>query len=214
MTAHSPSPSPTAESDLAFLRAIVQGGARPRPSVGTAYMWSGLLYGAQCLFHLGQIFGLVDVPGPVSLAFVVFITVAVLGVLVWASLEDKKAGAPGPLAARAINAAFSGVGMANLAMLVIFGVNAARSDDFSIWLYYPAVVFAFQGAVWFMIWQLKRKAWMGFTALGGWLTAVSLGLLVHDTTAYLGVCTAALFLLFALPGWIMLRDARAAAKAA
>jgi hypothetical protein len=36
---------------------------------------------------------------------------------------------------------------------------------------------------------------------------------VRQPVADLGVCTAALFLLFALPGWTMFRDARAGAKA-
>ena len=45
------------------------------------------------------------------------------------------------------------------------------------------------------------------TAAGGWVTAVGLGLLVRHADIYLYVCTAALFLLFALPGWIMVRGA-------
>ena len=43
------------------------------------------------------------------------------------------------------------------------------------------------------------------TAIGGWATAVALGVLVREPLAYLAVCTAALFGLFAAPGWIMLR---------
>jgi hypothetical protein len=38
---------------------------------------------------------------------------------------------------------------------------------------------------------------------------VALGVLVREPLLYLGVCTTALFLFFALPGWIMFRDARA-----
>ena len=39
-------------------------------------------------------------------------------------------------------------------------------------------------------------------------------LLVREPVWYLGVCTVALFALFALPGWILFRDARAGPKAA
>ena len=46
------------------------------------------------------------------------------------------------------------------------------------------------------------------TGAGGWITAVALGVLVREPVLYLVVCTAALFLLFALPGVIMFRDAR------
>jgi hypothetical protein len=51
------------------------------------------------------------------------------------------------------------------------------------------------------------------TALGGWVTAVALGVLVREPMWYLAVCTVALFLLFALPGWVMFREARAGSKA-
>ena len=43
----------------------------------------------------------------------------------------------------------------------------------------------------------------------GWITAVALGVLVRDAVIYLYVCTLALFVLFAGPGWIMTRAARA-----
>ena len=45
---------------------------------------------------------------------------------------------------------------------------------------------------------------------GHGLTAVARGVLVREPEWYLGVCTVALFALFALPGWIMVREARAA----
>ena len=135
---------PSVEADLAFLRSIVEGGGKASATMAVVYLAGGLLYGLQCLFHIGQ----------------------------------------------------------------IFGVVAARDDDFAIWLYYPAVVFGLQAAAWSVAWVLKKKVWMLATAAGGWLTAVALGLLVRQSELYLYVCTAALFLLFALPGWIMLREAR------
>ena len=52
-------------------------------------------------------------------------------------------------------------------------------------------------------------AFLAYSSIGGWITAVALGLLVRHGDIYLYVCTAALFLLFAAPGWIMVRDARA-----
>jgi hypothetical protein len=108
---------------------------------------------------------------------------------------------------RTLNAAFSGSGMANLAIIIVFGVGAARDGDFAIWLYYPAMIFALQAAAWYVAWSLRRKAWMLATSIGGWLTAVALGVLVRDPPVYLLVCTVALFALFAAPGWIMTRAA-------
>lgn len=203
--------STTPEEDLAFMRSIVEGGApRAAYTAGVVYFSSGLLYGAQCLFHIGQATGLIVWPGWASLGVVLLVLLATLGCIVWAVLYDRRVGRHNNVGnTRAMNAAFNAAGVANLAFLVMFGVNAVRMENFAIWLFYPAVVFAVQGAVWFIAWQLKRRTWMMFTSIGGLLTSVALGLLVENGLAYLGVCTAALFGLFALPGWIMVRDARA-----
>lgn len=205
---------PSIEADLAFLRSIVEGGGKPSITMAIVYLAGGLLYGLQCLFHIGQIIGVVNWPGLANLAFILAINLAVCAAIVWAVIRDKSDGVSrGPLASRVLNAGFSSAGMVNLAMVIIFGVGAARDGDFAIWLYYPAVVFGLQAAAWVVAWVLKKKVWMLATAIGGWVTAVALGLLVRQVDWYLGVCTAALFLLFALPGWIMLRDARAAKRA-
>lgn len=199
----------TPEADLAFLKAIVQGGDNPKATLtlGVAYLAGGLLYGLQCLFHIGQAVGWVRWPGLANLAFVIGITTAFLIVLTWAVREDRKGGTAGPIVTRTLNAAFSGAGMANLAIIVVFGFGAARDKDFAIWLYYPAMIFALQAAAWFVAYSLKKKPWMLMASIGAWITAVALGLLVREPVAYLYVCTAALFVLFAGPGWIMTRDA-------
>ena len=198
------------------MRSIVAGGGRPPMTLAICYLAGGLLYGLQCLFHIGQATGLIRWPDPANLAFVVMITVAFLSVLTWAILRDRKDGSAnrGPMASRTFNAAFSATGMANAAVVIVFAVGAFRDNDFAIWLYYAAIVFALQAAAWYMAWTLKKKGWMLATALGGWVTAVALGVLVREPLWYLGVCTVALFALFALPGWIMFRDARRGSKAA
>jgi len=208
MVATSRSPSP--QDDLAFLRSIVEGDSRPPMTLAICYLAGGLLYGLQCLFHLGQATGLIRWPGPVNLAVVVGITATFLVILTWAILKDSKAGTGrrGPTGSRMMNAAFSATGMANAAVVIIFAVGAVRDQDFAIWLYYAAIVFALQAAAWYVAWTLRRRGWMLATALGGWLTAVALGVLVREPILYLLVCTVALFLLFALPGWMMFRQSR------
>jgi hypothetical protein len=206
----------SAEEDLAFMRSIVEGGGRPPMTLAICYLAGGLLYGLQCLFHVGQATGLIRWPDLANLVFVVGISATFLSILTWAILKDRKTGGSsrGPMATRTLNAAFSATGMANCAVIIVFGVGAWRDQDFAIWLYYAAIVFALQAAAWYMAWTLKRKGWMLATALGGWATAVALGVLVREPFLYLGVCTVALFLLFALPGWILFRDARTPDKAA
>ena len=200
--------------DLAFMRSIVEGDARVPMTLAVCYLAGGLVYGVQCLFHLGQVFGLIRLPELANLIIVVGFTATFLAILTWAILRDRKQGASrrGPLASRTLNAAFSATGMANTAVIIVFGVGAIRDQDFAVWLYYAAIIFALQAAAWLVAWSLKRKVWMLATALGGWVAAVALGLLVREPLAYLGVCTVALFLLFALPGVLLFRDARAGGK--
>lgn len=204
------------EDDLAFMRSIVEGAGRPPMTLAVCYLAGGLLYGLQCLFHVGQVTGVIRWPDLANLAFVVAITGTFLVILTWAILKDRRDGVGnrGTMANRALNGAFSSAGMANAAVIIIFGVGAVRDNDFAVWLYYAAIVFALQAAAWYLAWTLKKKGWMLATALGGWITAVALGVLVREPMWYLGVCTIALFLLFALPGWIMFRDARGGSKAA
>jgi hypothetical protein len=164
---------------------------------------------------VGQVFGVIRLPDLANLIIVVGFTVAFLIILTWAILRDRKQSAlnRGPTASRTLSAAFSATGMANTAVIIVFAVGAIRDKDFAIWLYYAAIVFALQAAAWYVAWMLKRKGWMLATALGGWVAAVALGVLVRQPIAYLGVCTVALFLLFALPGWALFRDARGGPKA-
>jgi hypothetical protein len=200
------------EDDLAFMRSIVEGSGRPPMTLAICYLAGGLLYGLQCLWHVGQVIGIIRWPDLANLIFVVGITATFLVILTWAILHDRKAGPSnrGPLAARMTSAVFSATGMANAAVVIVFAVGAIRDQDFAIWLYYPAVIFCLQSAAWYMAWCLKKKGWMLATAIGQWSTAVALGLSVREPVLYLGICTAALFLLFAGPGWILYRDAKRA----
>lgn len=202
---------PSIEADLAFLRALVEGGGRPPMTLAVVFLAGGLLYGLQCLFHIAQSWGWIAWPGLANLAFILAINIAVCAVIVWAVLRDRRngPGLRGPLSSRALTPGLSAAGWTNLAMVIVFGFGAARDDDFAIWLYYPAVVFGLQSAAWMMAWMLRKQAWMLAVALGGWAVTVALGLLVRDPLTYLYVCTAALFGLFALPGWHMFRLARA-----
>ncbi|RZJ40264.1 MAG: hypothetical protein EON87_18430 [Brevundimonas sp.] len=199
-----------AEKDLAFLREIAEGGTpKAAYTAGVIYFASGMLYGIQCLFHIGQILGLIRWPGWAVWAFILFILIATIGSMVWGTLYDRRHGVKSTGSNKALGAVLNSSGLANVAFLLTFGINAARMENFAIWLFYPSVVFAVQGAAWFVAWQLRRRTWMLLTALGGIATSIALGQLVQNGFLYLCVCTAALFLLFAVPGWIMIRDARA-----
>jgi len=199
----------TVQDDLAFLRGLAEGGAE-RAGLGVAggslYGSAGLLYGLQTLTYLAQEKGLVQLGGPGNLIlawlptviFLVHMTIVIV-------VERRKP--KGGVTHRAINAAFAGAGLANLALILVFAVAAVRNQDFRYWLFHPAVVFVLQGAVWYAVFALRKRAWMLVVSLGWLASGTALGLLIHRADLYLLVATAGLFAFMAAPGFFMMRQA-------
>lgn len=202
----------TVEDDLAFIRGLSERSGRGSITGGSIFVAGGLLYGLQCLYHWGQLQGWIDLPDAFELAFIVAITVAFLAVMTVVFWRERKTRQTG-LASRALNAVFGGIGLANLAMVIVFAVNAARAGDIKVWLFYPAVIFALQGAAWYASAVIRKRAWQGLVAAGWLVSAVALGLSRDSLETYLLVTTLSLFLLMALPGYVLIRLARQEARA-
>jgi len=203
-----PSPS-TAEADLAFMRALVDGGREPALMDGPSiYLLAGLLYGLQCFFHLIELVTPIQWPGPLSLAVALAVNITFLAWMTVVLVRAKGRGKTGSATGRAINAMFNATGLANLGFIIVFALNAGWRDDYSFFLLYPATVFILQGAAWYVAFLMRRRPWMAATALGWFVSGTALGLLLTNLTAYVAVCGAALLLFMALPGWIMLRQQR------
>jgi len=203
----------TVQDDLAFLRGIAEGGAE-RGGFGVAggalYGSAGLLYGIQTLVYFAQEKGVLSLGGlgnlilawlP-TLIFLVLMTIVIV-------VERRKP--KGGVAHRAINAAFAGAGLANLALIIVFAVAAARNHDFRYWLFHPAVVFVMQGAVWYAVFALRKRAWMLVVSLGWLASGVALGLLVDRADLYLLVASIGLFGFMMVPGFFLMRQAQRAA---
>ena len=202
----------TAEADLAFMRALVDGGKQPGLMAGSGpsiYMVAGLLYGAQCLYHLVEMLTPIRWPPPLTLAVAIAVNVAFFSYLTFVLIRERKLRVGGSATGRALNAMFGATGLANIGFVIIFALNSIWRHDFTLWLLYPATVFILQGAAWYVAFLMRRKPWMAWTALGWFASGIALGLLLTDITAYLAICCAALFLCMALPGWIMIRQGQA-----
>jgi hypothetical protein len=201
----------TAEADLAFMRALVDGGKQPTLIAGPSiYLAAGLLYGAQCLYHLVELLTPIDWPGPLSLAVAIGVNIAFFTWLTIVVVRERGKRVAGSAASRALSTMFGATGLANLGFVAVFGLNAAWRHDFSFWLLYAATVFILQGAAWYVAFLMRRKGWMALTAIGWFASGIALGLILdRNITAYLAICCAALFLCMAVPGWIMIRQSRA-----
>lgn len=200
----------SAEEDLAFLRSVVERGEGTTGAWGESYFAAGLIYGAQMLMHAGQLFGLLPGSGLGALAIGVAPTLVFLPVMVWINWRHRGDQPPAAVA-RAIAAAFSGIGAATIGLIIVIGLAALRQHSLAIWLIYPACVFLLQGAAWMVAWIMRRRAWLGLVAGGWFVFAIAMGLTTDRISLYLLFCGLGIWTCMALPGWLLLRGARKAA---
>ncbi len=194
--------------NLAFVKALVSEGGQLQTTAGAAFMAAGLCYGIQCLLQYAQIRGWVPGGQPLSLIIGLGPTVifaVALSLILWRNRRASQQG----VATRALNASFSSAGLANLFMIFVFGYNALTQKSLAIWLYYPCVVCAFQGATWYVAYAIRRKVWLVFVSAGWFVTTVLLGLTLRDVPTYVLILGLALTVLMGGSGWYMAKQARA-----
>jgi len=196
------------QDDLAFLRTVAEGrgGAGLGVAGGALYAGAGLIYGLQCLGHFGQAIGLIRL-SPLGNLMLAWVPTLIFLVLMTVVIVIDRKRPTGGVANRAVNAAFSGTGIANLALIVIFASAAARHRDFHYWLFQPAVVFVLQGAVWYVVFVLRKRLWMALVALGWLASGLAMGLLIERPVLYLLVAGLGLFAWMGVPGYVMMRQA-------
>jgi len=198
----------SAQKDLAFLRGLVNEAPKTQAAAGFLFIVGGLTYGVQCLAYWMQM-AFKQVWPPLLWPIVSFsptvIFLGFMGYVIWRDRKDTQHG----VATRALNAGFGGVGLANLSMCVVFGYVSSSEKNFLIWLLYPAVTAALQGAAWYMAYMIRRRLWLAVVSGGWFAAAIALGFLIRDLPNYMLVLSAALFGLMAVPGYIMMRHGKA-----
>lgn len=200
--------SESARDDLAFIRSVIEAGNnRTAMAGGEAFVAGGLIYGAQCLV---QWLGATELVSLSKLGWLVSSLGPTAVFLVWLSwFVWRSRGIVQPRAQKAINAFFAAAGMANLALVIAVGMLALRKASIEIWELYPCFVFAMQGAGWLVAFMLRKQLWLLAVALGWFVATVVLGWTIGSTT-YVLIAALSLILLMALPGFVMMRLARAA----
>ena len=202
----------SARDDLAFLRSLVERGDGLR-GWGESYLAAGLVYGGQMLLHVGQIVGWLPGAGPAMLLIAGGPTLVFLALLAWINARHR-ADRPSGGFGRAIGATFGAMGMANLALAAVIGSVAWREHSWIIWLIYPCAVFVLQGAAWLVAALVRRRGWMALVAAGWFVSGLAMGVMVTDIAAYILIAGLGIWTCMALPGWIMVRQARQSSLAA
>lgn len=196
----------TAKDDLAFMRAIVEDHGSGNRSMGLNYLAAGILYGLQCLINGVLIIGEFQVSSLVWMAVGILPTILFLMVNSYTVWQNRAHPFGSGTTRRALEAAFAGGGLANLALALVFGWAAYQKQDWSIWLLFPIVVCAFQGAIWFTATVLRRQVWYGFTAAGWLLSPFLLSAFLDRPGLYVLILGGVLLFCMAVPGYIMARN--------
>jgi hypothetical protein len=197
-----------AQKDLAFLKGLVNEGAKAQKSAGELFLVGGVVYGLQCVLNAVPIIFRLDWSSLAYLTIGILPTVIFLGWMFWVMWRNRNDKVHG-VATRAINAAFSSAGLANLSMCVAIGWVSATEKNFLIWLLYPAVVAALQGACWYVAYMIRKRLWLAAVSAGWFATSIALGFLIRDTGSYLMMFAVAMFALMAAPGYVMMQKSKA-----
>ena len=201
-------PSPSVQADLAFLRALAgDGGTSFLRNFGEVYLATGLCYSIQILGHGAQFaFGwFTETVAATILGFGP--TLVVVALIAWLNWRRRNTSGASTVA-KAVGAMFGAVGIANLVMVAVVGVQAWRMHSIQVWLIYPCIVMAFQGAAWTAAWTLRRRGWMGLVGAGWFVTAIAMGAYIPNMAGYLAALFAGLVLFMVLPGYAMMRTFR------
>lgn len=206
--------SPDAQSardDLAFLKALVGSDENVQMrTFGESYLAAGLVYGGQMILHAVQALGLLPNTPPFALGIGLGPTLVFIPVISWIIYKNRRVPIQGTVS-RAVGAIFGAIGLANLFLIVVIGSVALQKQSLQIWLIYPCCIFILQGTAWLFTYMMRRHGWHLAVAAGFFATAtaaaiaipISLGLFI----LFLGI---GMWGCMALPGWLILRNAKAA----
>jgi hypothetical protein len=196
--------------DLAFMRRIVDGGGdgKGQAALGWSYFWCGLLYGFQCVVQWADGEGLIALSDRAMGLFVTGVTAVFVVATILIGRRYGRAAAGGA-ANRGVGIAFGVIGISNVVLVTIFGLVTWRLAEEDIFLIYPIVVFAMQGAAWVIAGLLRRRGWMNLVGAGWYVSALVMALTLGTPLFVLTVGLALVFLMV-LPGWVLIRLARRA----
>ncbi len=205
-------PAETVHADLAFLKAIVEGDdGGHQADFGAAYLVAGVAWGIQIILQWLGYAEILPIEGtPIYLAVVSVPTLVVIVFTTWQGQRRKRRAANA--ASRAITAVFNGAALANFAIIAAVLAAAVGQKAYAMIFIYVAVLFALQGACWFVVYRLRRRLWMLALALAWFASCVGMGFALgaFNIHAFIAIAAFDTWVLMALPGAVMLTTARKA----
>ncbi len=197
-------------ADIAWMRRLAEEGAQAPMRGNSLLMFGGLLYGLASLFHWAIIVGLVPLARNQIWIGWIAATVAYWIILAVTIPRLRRAGVS-TTANRAAGIAWSGMGWGIFAMFVAMSVLGWRLADEvaleAMFALIPSIIMVFYGVGWAVHAEMQRSRKLWVLSFASFAAAPLLALFAGQAEQYLAYA-AALFLLMALPGWMLMRQAR------
>lgn len=198
-------------ADIAWMRRLAEEGAQAPMRGNSLLMFGGLLYGFASLFHWSVVSGLTPLAGNQLWIGWVVATLAYFLVLAVTIPRLRRAGVS-TTANRAAGIAWSGMGWGIFAMFVAMSVLGWRLADEAalnaMFALIPSIIMVFYGVGWAVHAEMQRSRVLWVLSLSSFAAAPLLALFAGQAEQYLAYA-GALFGLMALPGWLLMRQARA-----
>lgn len=198
-------------ADIAWMRRLAEEGARAPMQGASILFGAGLIYGLGSLGHWAVASGLAGLDmGAVNVIWL-GATALFLIMLVITLTRLNRAGGVQTSANRASGAAWASVGWGIFALSASMAALAWRLGEDAAMVSFalmPSTIMVFYGSGWAVSAAMQRSKTLWALAIGSFAAAPLLAALTGSAEQYLAYA-GALFLLMALPGWLLMRQARA-----
>ncbi|WP_372706352.1 hypothetical protein [Brevundimonas sp.] len=197
-------------ADIAWMRRLAEEGANAPMQGASILVSAGLIYGSASLVHWAQVTD--RLPESPAVTGVGWLVATVLFLVVFTIVNLRMRGRIGVMtsANRAFAAAWTAVGLGIFALFIALMINSYRmgsNQDFTAMWLVPSIIFAFYGLGWAVTAAMLRSRPLWLLAVASLAACPALAWLTGSATQYLAYA-AALFLLMALPGFLLMRAAR------
>jgi hypothetical protein len=194
------------KDDIAFLKALTQDSIRVTARDGAIMAAVGVIFGLNAFQYWLIFAGIMGIPS--AWQPWMWIDALALFVIVFSFLM-RHFRVPSPnAAARAVSAAWGGVGIAlsTSILALISGAWRLGLPSLVIWVF-PVVLFTLYGSAWGVVFAVRKRAWFAVIAGGCFLAAIACGFAMGTREEWL-VLSVGLFLLVAVPGFMIMRLAQ------
>jgi hypothetical protein len=200
-------------ADIAWMRRLAEEGSQTPMQGNSLLMFGGLLFGLASVFHWAVVVGAVPLSENQLWIGWVVATVGYWIILAVTIPRLRRSAGVNTTANRAASIAWSGMGWGIFAMFVAMAVLGWRLADEAalkaMFALIPSIIMVFYGIGWAVHASMQRSRMLWTLSLSSFVAAPLLALFAGQAEQYLAYA-AALFLLMALPGFLLMRAAKQA----